>query len=123
MANEITVALSLSAFKSSAMSASVGRALASGTFTMTGTTWSEGVMSVPTSATAVPLGGVTAPHWAYFKNLDGTNFVKIRSGVSGADLIKLLAGEVGVVPLLDTAAPYVIADTAACLLEFLILSL
>lgn len=123
MANEITVALSLSALKSSVMSATVGRALASGSFTMTGNPWSEGTISVATSATVIPLGTVTQPHWAWFKNLDATNFLKIRNGISGADFARLLPGEPAIVPLEITSVPYAIADTAACLLEYLILSL
>ena len=123
MANEITLTSSLSAFKAAIMSAAVGRSVSGAQFTMTGNFYVEGTISVATSATVIPLGQVTAPHWAYFHNLDATNYLTIRNGSGGTDLLKLLAGEYAFVPLLDTSAPYAIADTAACLLEYLILSL
>lgn len=123
MANEITFSGSLSAYKATAMSSAIGRSIASVLFTMTGTYTVEGTILVATSATVIPLAAVTAPHWSAFHNLDATNFVKIRNGASGADVPKLLAGEWAFFPWLDTAVPYAIADTAACLLEYLIISL
>ena len=106
------------------MSSAIGRSFTGLLFTMTGSVYAQNTISVGfAAAEAIPLGEVTAPHWAYFKNLDATNFIKIRNGASGADLLKLKAGEVAICPLLDSAVPYAIADTAACLLEFLILSL
>ncbi len=124
MANEITLTASLSAYKSTVMAQAIGRAVTGLTYTMTGTLYiGPSLMSVATSATAIPLGSVTAPHWAFFLNHDATNFLKIRNGASGADLLKLLAGECAFCPLLDSATPYAIADTSACLLEYLIFSL
>lgn len=123
MANEITLTASLSAYKASVMSSAIGRSITGATFTMTGSPYILSEVSVAITATLIPLGAVTAPHWAYFKNLDATNFLKIRNGATGADLAKLLPGEVAFVPLNDAAVPYAIADTGACLLEYLILSL
>jgi hypothetical protein len=123
MAQEITVSCSLSFFKSSVMEAAVSRALASLLVDVAGNYYQGGTMLVATSATAIPLGSVTAPHYAVFLNQDATNFIKLRAGSSGADLVKLKAGEAGLIPLLDTAVPYAIADTAACLMEYLIISL
>lgn len=105
------------------MSGAIARSIAAGSYNMSGTYHSEGTLLVATAATAVPLGQVTAPHWAWFKNLDATNFVTVRNGAAGADLIKLLAGEIAMVPLLDTSAPYAVANTAAVLLEYAIFSL
>lgn len=105
------------------MSSVIGRAVTNLLFTMTGNPYIEGVLSVLTSATVIPLGSVVAPHWSFFNNLDVTNFVKVRNGASGADLVKLKPGECAFFPLLDTAVPYAIADTATCLMEYLILSL
>jgi hypothetical protein len=123
VADEITVAVSLSAYKSSIMSEALGRSVDGETFTMTGNYVSHGVALIATSVTAIPLGQVTAPHWAFFRNHDASNFLKIRNGSSGADLLKLLAGEFFCGPLYDSAVPYAIADTASCLLEYLILTL
>lgn len=121
--NEITVTASLSAFKAAVMSSAIGRSITGATFTMTGSFYTEGSISVGITATLIPLGQVTTPHWAYFKNMDSANYLTIRNGASGADLLKLLPGEAAFVPLLDTSVPYAIANTAPCILEYLILSL
>lgn len=125
MANEITVTGSLTVNKPTVMSSAIARSIVNGQFNMAGNFYVEGTISVSTSGVVIPLGQVTAPHWAWFKNLDSVNFLTIRNGSGGADLLKLLAGELtpGGVPLLDTSTPYAVANTAACLLEYLIVSL
>lgn len=122
MANEITLNAALTVFKSTYMSAAVGRVMTR-SFTMTGNYMIEGVVTVATSATAIPLGSITSPHWAYFLNTDTTNYVTIRNGAGGTDLIQLLAGEAFFGPLLSTSVPYAVANTAACVLEYMIISL
>lgn len=123
MAQEITLTASLSVNKSTVMSSAVARSVTAALFNMSGNFWVEGTVSIATSATAIPLGQVVAPHWAYFHNLDSVNFLKIRNGSGGADVLKLLAGEYAFCPLLDSSTPYAIADTSACLLEYAIFSL
>ena len=123
MANEITVSGSISAFKTGSMSTSVGRALIARQFTMTGTTFIEGLMSVLTSVSAVPLGGVTAPHWSWFYNTDATNYINLRNGSAGALVVKLKPGEFALFPWEDSAVPYAIANVATCLMEYLIFQL
>ncbi len=123
MSNEITLTASLSGYKPSVMSSAVGRSVTAATFTMTGTLLSQGVVLIGTSATAVPLGQVTTPHWTVLHNLDITNFLTIRNGAAGADLLKLLASEWAFFPMHPSAVPYGVADTAAILLEFLIFAL
>ncbi len=123
MSNEITVTLSLSCYKPAVMSSAVGRSVTGALFSMSSNFFSQGVALIGLSATAIPLGQVTTPHWCWFKNLDSVNFLKIRNGSGGTDLLKLLAGEVAVVPLLDSAVPYAIADTATVDLEFMVLGL
>ena len=113
---------SLSASKIPPFIAAVGRNITSAQFNMSSGVYSEGVKSIATSATAIPLGGITSCGWAFFYNSDATNFLAIRNGSGGADVIKLKAGEIAMLPLLDACVPYAIADTAACLLEFLIFS-
>jgi hypothetical protein len=91
---------------------------------MAGAVYVEGTVSVATSDTAIPMGQVTQPHWAYFHNLDTVNFVKLKTATAGAYFAKLLAGEYAFFPLLDTlTAPYAIADTSAVAMEYLIFSL
>lgn len=123
MANELTVTGSLSFTKTGVTTSAVGRSRTADTFTVSGSAYVQDVLSVATSATAIPLGGVTSPHWAFFYNLDSTNFLRIHNGSGGAKVIKLKAGEWAIVPLDDTSTPYATADTAACLLEYLIVQL
>lgn len=121
MANEVSLTFSLGAYKALAMSSAIGRSRTGLLFTMNGLTYIEGTLSILTSATLIPLGGVTAPHWAFFANLDATNFIRLRNGAAGADLGRLYPGEACPFPLDNACAPYAIADTAACYLEYLIL--
>lgn len=123
MANEFTISLSLSGYKSSVMSSAKSRAIQAMVDSMSGTPVAEGILLVATSATVIPMGSVTAPHWAFFYNTDSTNFVKVRNGASGADVLKIRAQKANVCSLLDSGTFYAIADTAACYLEFLIFSL
>ncbi len=125
MSSEITITGSLSCYKPSIMTSTIGRSVTGLAFNMAGLFLVQGSISVAISATAIPLGQVTAPHWAWFRNMDATNFVTIRNGSGGADLIKLLPGECtpGGVPLLDTSVPYAVANTAPVQLEYLIFSL
>lgn len=123
MASEIAVTLSLAVNKSGVTEAPEGMSFSGLTFTMTGSALIKHTQLIGTSAEALDLGEVTAPHWAVFKNLDSTNFVRIRNGSGGADLLKLLAGEVACCPLYDSAVPYAIADTAAVRLRYLIVQL
>lgn len=123
MANEISLNGALSFFKPSIMSSAIGRAVAGLQFSVAGTTFVEGSVLIGTSATVIPLGQVAAPHWAFFNNLDAANYLTIRNGSGGADLLKLLPGECAFVPLLDTSVPYALAHTANVQLEYLIISL
>ncbi len=123
MAQEVTLSATLTVLRESAMAAAISKSITDGQFDMSANAHIVGFLSVLITATAIPLGAVTAPHWAWFKNLDTTNFIKIRNGSSGADLIKLKAGEACAVPLYDSATPYAIADTATCSMEYAIFSL
>lgn len=123
MANEISFSAAISFFKAAVMNETVGKTITAAQFTVAGSYFNQGQVLVLTTATVIPLGQVTAPHWAFFKNMDPTNFIKIRNGASGADLLKLKPGEPAFCPLLDSAVPYAIADTASAILEFMIISL
>ncbi len=124
MANELTITASLQFYKPTIMSSALSRAVTNLLFNVSGASViGPTTMSVPTSSTAIPLGPVTAPHWAFFMNLDPTNFIRIRNGTAGADLLKLLPGEPAFCPLYDSAVPFAIAAVAACVMEYMIVSL
>jgi hypothetical protein len=123
MANEITLNATLTVYKPSIMAAAVSRGFQNKLFNMTSNYYIESVWLAPIStAGAVPLGNVTTPHWSYWCNLDLNNYFTIRNGASGADVCKLYPGEFAIFPWMDTGspAPYVLANTAAVLFEYLI---
>ena len=123
MANEITLTAALSVNKPSVMTNPVGRSVSGLQFGMAGLYYVDNSILVGVTATLIPMGQVVAPHWAFFRNLDATNFLTIRNGASGADVVKLLPGECAFVPLLDTGTYYAIANTAAVIMEYLVFSL
>jgi len=106
--NAISFTGSLTVYNPTSMAAAVARSVTDLEFNQTGDMYVQGTMSIATSATVIPLGGVTNPHWAFFMKHDDTN------------LIQLFPGECAFVPLAVAAVPYGIANTAACELEFMI---
>ena len=75
--------------------------------------------NIGTSEEAITLGEVTSPGWAFFINRDETNFIELRVATGGAKFAKLKPGEFAFLRLGSGAqAPYAIADTAACQLEY-----
>lgn len=87
--------------------------------------------SVPTSATAIPMGGITTPRYAGFWNLDPTNYITIQNGSGGSEFIRLLGagagagpyGDACILPLGPAVVPYAIANTSPCLMAYFIASL
>lgn len=87
----------------------------------------EGVLafSVPTTAAAIPLGGVTVPRYLFVQNLDPTNYVTLYrdSGLS-TPFAKLLpgntpAGDACLIPLDPSiSAPYWASHTSPCLVAY-----
>lgn len=82
------------------------------------------VQSIGISEEAIALGEVSSLGVMYAKNLDGTNYLEIRSGTGASnDVIKLKPGEAWVWRWgSDVTAPYAIANTATCLLEYALFS-
>ncbi len=79
--------------------------------------------TIPTSETAVNLGGISSPGVAVIINRDATNYVEVKVATSGAIFAKLLPGMGCLVPLGSGAtAPYAIANSASCEIETLIIS-
>lgn len=117
MANELTLSGSIT-FNDTDETAAVSALNAS----MTGTRFIHSRQSVGFSADeVVELGELTGATlgWAYFKNLDSTNFVQIKTASSGTAIVKLKPGEFALFRFgSGVTAPYAIANTAACLLEF-----
>ncbi len=83
----------------------------------------KGKQSIGTSEEAINLGDLSAPGYALFRNRDETNFINLKVATAGAIFAKLLPGEIALLRLGSGAqAPYAIADTAACQLEYLIVN-
>lgn len=120
MASELTVSVSLSGAKTWALK---NLQLAGIQPDMAGTKFMQGSQLVPTTAggTAINLGTLATVGWFLIINRDTTNFVSLYNAVSGTKFAKLKFGE----PCCgrfdpSVTAPAAIADTAACLIEYLI---
>ena len=80
--------------------------------------------SIATSSTAINLGALSTPTWAIFINRDPTNYIELKVSSSGAIFAKMLPGEWCILRLGSGAqVPYAIANSGACLMEFLICNL
>lgn len=117
MANEITVTSTLKYAKGTASTQLTGSYKAS----QTGDKYQAGIQSVGTSPEeTVQKGDIGTIGYAMFKNLDSTNYIQLGTS-SGSYSIKLKAGEsTGVVPMSATNV-YALANTAAVLLEYLMI--
>jgi hypothetical protein len=83
----------------------------------------RGQQSIATSETPIELGSVAAVGWVFLKNLDGTNFVTVKTAASGTVFAKLPPGGICLLYLgSGVTAPVAVADTAAVLLDKLICS-
>lgn len=121
MANEIAVRAQLS-FAKGGSSAELDSLLLS--ITMSGVSFMRHKQSVGTAEEALVLGEVN-PINAYFCaiNRDVTNFISIRPASGGTVTAVIRAGEVVLFRFGGAvAAPYVQADTAACLLDYLLIA-
>lgn len=78
--------------------------------------------AVPTSDTVIVLTGVTTPRMISIKNTDATNYIDIGPTVAGAiaPMIRLLPGEVCVMPLKPSVVLRGQAHTATVTIEYLI---
>lgn len=80
-------------------------------------------MSVTTSEVAIPLGSVSSLGWGFFINRDPTNYIELRVGTGGTKFAKLMPGEFAFFRFgSGITAPYAIANSAACQMEYLICS-
>lgn len=77
-------------------------------------------LSVQTTPTLIPLGGISTPHYSAFYNTDPTNYVVLHNGSSGAHFVLLNPGEFAVLPLDPGSTPYATANTAPVVLEYMV---
>lgn len=90
------------------------------TFAAGAPTKAAGVANIGFAAhEALPMQDVSAAGWAFFENLDATNFVRLGIDSAGTfvPFLKLMPGE-SVIVRLATNAPYAKADTAAVQLDY-----
>lgn len=110
MADELTVRTTLEFLKGSVDDDFSESAI----LDVTGTKCVKNVQSIGNAAEALYVGDMTTPGYMAAKNLDATNYVEIRDGADGADLVKLLAGELALFRL-ATNAPYAISNSSVSL--------
>lgn len=119
MANELTLNTSLALNKGGATPSVAGTRNAQ--YTVAGFRYVRGLQSVGTSEEALGIGELASLGYAWFKNLDGTNFVTIKTGTGGVNMVKIKAGETAVFRFgSGVTAPFAIADTAAVKLDYMI---
>ena len=116
MANELQIYNSFSYNKGGA---SFGLS-AQNQVTVTTNAFINSLLNVTTSDTVVDLGPVSSIGYVYVQNLDATNFILIGPS-SGSYFIKLLANEVAVFRS-NVSSIHLIADTAACMVQYAVVS-
>jgi hypothetical protein len=89
---------------------------------VTGTDAMRNMQTVGITEEALYLGDIGSGGYVKIVNRDATNFVKVRAASAASDLIKLLPGEFAIFRLVATT-PYVIADTAPCVIEYCLVEL
>lgn len=73
---------------------------------------------------AIKLGELATLGYAIFINRDSTNFIELRVATAGIKFCKLLPGEAAMFRFgSGISAPFAIADTAPCQLEYMILAI
>ncbi len=81
-------------------------------------------MSIPITEVALKLGTITSLGWFIGINRDATNYVELRVSTGSTKFAKLTAGKFAIFQFgSGITAPYAIADTAACQLDYLLISL
>lgn len=122
VASEIHFSGSLTGLKTSVMSDPVFFSVADLIVTMSGSYVTRGTLTVLTSATVIPLGAVTTPGWFAMKNTDLTNYLTLRNGAAGADVVQAKAGEYAFFRWPSTAVPYALANTSSVVMDYLLFS-
>lgn len=122
MANELTVAVKATYDNGGTTFTAPDAAARSISINVTGDNVMHNRQTIGTSEEALVLGDVATGGYFIAVNRDDANFVELRSGTGATDFIRLKAGEVCLFRVSpDAMAPYAIADTAACELEYWLL--
>ncbi len=120
MADELTVSIALAFSKSGRRCNTQEMGLNGVEIDVAGTDFiGPFTQTIGTTVEALELGDITAPGYIAVKNRDATNFVSLRNGSGGANLVELQPGDIACFRL-ATTTPYAIADTASCELLMLI---
>lgn len=117
MADELTLSGSLSFLKNGVK---VALDLSTLEFDVSGDDYIHATQTIGTSEEALGIGDLGTLGWALIVNRDDTNFVEVRPGTGVADLIKIKAGEFALFRF-TMNTPYMIADTASVLIEYVII--
>src|SRR5262245_22622188 len=116
MANEIRVGASLQFSKDG----SSDTFSLTDSVTMSGSQYNKKTQSIGTSEENLVKGDISTIGFVLVRNLDDTNFVTLMAS-TGVDAIKLLAGE-SAGPMRWAAAQVIAkADTATCIVEYLMI--
>lgn len=117
MADELTVSGNVTFIKGST-SVSFGKTGL--TFDVTGTKHAHVLHTVGTSEEALLKGDVGTPGLLAIYNRDATNYATFRPASGGVDTVKILPGELAIFRC-ATSAPYLLANTGAVDLEYLLI--
>ncbi len=120
MANELTLTGSIAFAKGAVATVSLQKNGAQ--VTVAGANYARQTASVGTSAFAeLPIGDVVAAGYVFIQNLDATNYVELAADASAAAAcIKLKPGEFAIFRC-DTSTLAAKANTAACIVEYLLI--
>lgn len=119
MADELTVSAAFEFVKGNLES--IGRSITDLEIDVSGSRFIHNVQQFGTTEEAISKGELATLGWAFFKNLDVTNFAQILTATSGVAFAKMLAGEFAFFRFgSGISAPFGIADTAACYVEYVI---
>lgn len=117
MANELNLQVTVTYTKGND---SLSRGL-SGLVSVASTARTDDVQNIGTTETTLNLGTVTPTGYAFFHNLDATNYVELGKA-TGVYVLKLLAGEFALLRLDTWSTIFAKANTAAVDLEYCLFS-
>ena len=114
MAKELTLSASLKFTKGSV---NISQARSGVQLDVAGDDFVTQTQTVGVTEEALDLGDLGTLGYVLIRNLDTTNFVSVRSGTGAANLVRVPAGGIALF-MLASAAPFVIANTAAVKIEY-----
>ena len=118
MADELTVSAGLSYLNSGV---AISHPTATDKVTISANFALRSIYTVPLAGASLPLGGITTAGYVLVENMDATNYVLL--GNSGDTLpIQVRAGERQTFRFAPGIVPYVIADTAPVVIDYMLVS-